>query len=995
MPKEIPAGPEDNANGKPESSSHRARFSLPAWLDHFNTHDFKLLFRCWVAIWVSSLLMFIGPALHSIGIATFFGALLLYIVPPSSILIVYLLATLSLLFGMCLAWAWGLVTMKAALAARPDSQTMAKLLQLKEQAVSQAQQSGQSVTATEEKLIHDGFMFDARIIVIFYVMSCVFVYVMARLRVWNQKFALAEIFGIIIMDLFLLFGPTSPFWDWRIAVVLVEPGAIGIGLGFACCLLFFPQSTAFAVLDRMEKLVRMGQTPLKTTRDRLASQPTELAQMKSAKAKSIELFKSMQPMMAFLPLDISRGRWGVDDVRGLLPPIRQAMLAQIALLDFHIARQRTEERIREMKDQSNPEKGAKDPKNPPHEIGHRQLREGMDMMHALHAPEMGDIRSNTVEALRVSTTEVLQVCSEATDAIADCIRIVNTRRWLRRHPSEKFERVVGQGEEILDRLRSARKTCVSETTERLIESHRDLFDGGGNLKSPELQGPYALRALVLGMVIEERILGTATGIENLLAHVLQLSKTRTKHRIWYPCGIRYAISWLVNGRQRAPLSGSIGTGDDPDALEEQIKEAHRQLRISRGLGATRRQGMLSRIIRRTWHWLTNAGGMYAIRMVVVTIATAIPASLPATAGFFYREKGIWGTITAQIGVVIYMADFTFSVISRTIGTIIGGVMGMVAWYIGSGHGPGNAYGMAAITGVMTLVLVWWRLFLPAALLPCAVMSGVTYVLVVGFSYDDAHTQQYGLPGLGYEAFYKRLVTVLLGLVAAFVVQIFPRPPSASRHVRTTLFNAIRLLSDHYALLLSHWARSDDPSPVNVVAEQISLDLAESLLSLQGPINLLKLEISFGPFDQGTLFRMQELCQDINQSLGRLLALTGHLPLELQYRLVHNVGILDDSVIDSVMVVLGVIGQALKTGDPLPERLPTPLLNRCYVNWHAKNRKAEFSTALVRNEDYRRYCVAVSSYLKFLSAIDEMVLVLKGNLGESHIVNQWREEDTSV
>lgn len=995
MPKEIPAGPEDNANGKPESSSHRARFSLPAWLDHFNTHDFKLLFRCWVAIWVSSLLMFIGPALHSIGIATFFGALLLYIVPPSSILIVYLLATLSLLFGMCLAWAWGLVTMKAALAARPDSQTMAKLLQLKEQAVSQAQQSGQSVTATEEKLIHDGFMFDARIIVIFYVMSCVFVYVMARLRVWNQKFALAEIFGIIIMDLFLLFGPTSPSWDWRIAVVLVEPGAIGIGLGFACCLLFFPQSTAFAVLDRMEKLVRMGQTPLKTTRDRLASQPTELAQMKSAKAKSIELFKSMQPMMAFLPLDISRGRWGVDDVRGLLPPIRQAMLAQIALLDFHIARQRTEERIREMKDQSNPEKGAKDPKNPPHEIGHRQLREGMDMMHALHAPEMGDIRSNTVEALRVSTTEVLQVCSEATDAIADCIRIVNTRRWLRRHPSEKFERVVSQGEEILDRLRSARKTCVSETTERLIESHRDLFDGGGNLKSPELQGPYALRALVLGMVIEERILGTATGIENLLAHVLQLSKTRTKHRIWYPCGIRYAISWLVNGRQRAPLSGSIGTGDDPDALEEQIKEAHRQLRISRGLGATRRQGMLSRIIRRTWHWLTNAGGMYAIRMVVVTIATAIPASLPATAGFFYREKGIWGTITAQIGVVIYMADFTFSVISRTIGTIIGGVMGMVAWYIGSGHGPGNAYGMAAITGVMTLVLVWWRLFLPAALLPCAVMSGVTYVLVVGFSYDDAHTQQYGLPGLGYEAFYKRLVTVLLGLVAAFVVQIFPRPPSASRHVRTTLFNAIRLLSDHYALLLSHWARSDDPSPVNVVAEQISLDLAESLLSLQGPINLLKLEISFGPFDQGTLFRMQELCQDINQSLGRLLALTGHLPLELQYRLVHNVGILDDSVIDSVMVVLGVIGQALKTGDPLPERLPTPLLNRCYVNWHAKNRKAEFSTALVRNEDYRRYCVAVSSYLKFLSAIDEMVLVLKGNLGESHIVNQWREEDTSV
>lgn len=76
---------------------HPKRLHLPAWLDQFNVRDLKVLFRCWIAAWTASLLVFIGPALHKIGIATFFAALVLYIVPPGGILSVYLLASLSLL----------------------------------------------------------------------------------------------------------------------------------------------------------------------------------------------------------------------------------------------------------------------------------------------------------------------------------------------------------------------------------------------------------------------------------------------------------------------------------------------------------------------------------------------------------------------------------------------------------------------------------------------------------------------------------------------------------------------------------------------------------------------------------------------------------------------------------------------------------------------------------------------------------------------------------
>ena len=128
--------------------------------------------------------------------------------------------------------------------------------------------------------------------------------------------------------------------------------------------------------------------------------------------------------------------------------------------------------------------------------------------------------------------------------------------------------------------------------------------------------------------------------------------------------------------------------------------------------------------------------MYALRLVAVTIACAIPAVIPSSAGFYYREKGLWGLIMAQTSVVVYMSDFTLSFVSRGVGTVVGGVAGLVAWYIGSGHGDGNPYGLAAIMALVLLLLMWGRLFAPPVLLQAMIMGGATCILVVGYSYDD-------------------------------------------------------------------------------------------------------------------------------------------------------------------------------------------------------------------------------------------------------------------
>ncbi|KAG8417214.1 hypothetical protein J3459_012508 [Metarhizium acridum] len=882
------------------SRPSRRQWKLPPWLNHFNIHDGKIVFRCWVAAWVSSLLMLIQPSLTNLGVAAFFALLILIAVPPASILLVYVLASFSLLLGMCFGWLWGLLTMKAALAARPDSETQQSLLALQQAAVAQAKQTGQPVSREALVLVHEGFMLDARVTAVFYVMSCVFIYALCRFAHEEREF------------------------QAQLGTILVKPAAVGVALGSACCLLFFPQSTSYAVLEKMEKLVLLQEIALQATRRRLGDQDLHLGELLEAKAKTAGLYKAMQPELAFLPLDFSRGRWNAEDVKGLQTPVREAMIASLSMVDFHISRinvMQKEDRLakhHEEEEKNNHEET---------EIGLHQLRESSELLHALRRPEDGEVQDQTRAALLDTTADVLQACSQSIKLVAKCINTVNNRRWIGQPSQQSFDELEQELRTKLDALRSSRDLCVRNTTEKILGTHQDLFDAKGDLKPSVESGSRLLRGIVVSMVIEERVIGIATAMEKLLENVLHLMTTRKTHRIWIPSRMRYMFRWLLDGRFSVPVSGTTtDAADDPDntadpvLLQDQAEEARRRLRISRGYYVRpRKRSAATRAIAATFRWLFDPAGMYALRMVIVTVATAIPAAIPSSAGFFYREKGIWGVISAQTCLLPYMADFTFSVVSRGLGTVLGGVMAVVAWYIGSGSGVGNPYGLAAISALMILILVWWRVFLPPAFLQAAIMTGATYALVVGFSYDHFHIEQYGLPGVGYEAFWKRLVTVLLGFVASCIVQLVPKPPSARSHVCKTLSNTVGTLADHYALLLSHWGLGQKNRPLSAVAEQISIDLAETLLSLNGPIALLTLEPTFGHFDQYTLKETQKLCLAINRSLERLMDVSGSLPKEYQDRFSNVVGFVDDHVIGDVMAVLGVVRLSLKTGAPLPER----------------------------------------------------------------------------
>lgn len=488
----------------------------------------------------------------------------------------------------------------------------------------------------------------------------------------------------------------------------------------------------------MEGLLELAKQPLEFTVSSLenASKGLDLQNLQKVKAKTVAAYKAMELAIVFLPMDCSRGRWNADDIKSLRDPIRQTMISSLSLLEYHIARLLGQKRLQGFPAAADEEDTLdhirKDKR--PREVGHHQLMQSAQLVQALQSPESEALRSETIEVLRQSTTDILPACLDAITVVSECIHTVSSGRWFARPSNDKYDQVLHRCSTSLEALKLTRAACATETTERLLQSHADLFDETGQLKS---FGSPALRAIpgfMLGMVFEEQILRVTDALEKLLERTIQLCQARTKDKLWFPRKIRYAAAWAFNGKVAAPIPGQSPVVN-PDMIDKQSKEGQRRLRISQGYGVKRRSG-LGRFIIATYEWLFNPEGLYALRMVCLTIALAIPAVIPSSAGFYYREKGIWGLIMGQTTILVYMADYTFSMISRTIGTVVGGVLGLLVWYIGSATGPGNPYGLAAISAAVIGILVWGRLFFDPALLQATIMGAATCVLIVGYSFDD-------------------------------------------------------------------------------------------------------------------------------------------------------------------------------------------------------------------------------------------------------------------
>ena len=66
----------------------------------------------------------------------------------------------------------------------------------------------------------------------------------------------------------------------------------------------------------------------------------------------------------------------------------------------------------------------------------------------------------------------------------------------------------------------------------------------------------------------------------------------------------------------------------------------------------------------------------------------------------------------QLTLARFRGDTTFGLVARIISTFMGGLVGAAMWYISTGSGHGNPYGLAAVVGVCAPFFFYGRLYWP-------------------------------------------------------------------------------------------------------------------------------------------------------------------------------------------------------------------------------------------------------------------------------------------
>ncbi|KAK7730262.1 hypothetical protein SLS63_005832 [Diaporthe eres] len=843
------------------NSTSKTQRRIPQWLDHFNMKDLKILFKTSLAVWITTIFIFIDPTLDFIGQAAFFAGIVLFIVPPSGVVLLQVMAGISICIGIAVGWVWGVITMKASLATRPDEDLQAQYAKL-QQSISQGDIQASGPTPAVQVALYDGFFLDTRVSICTFCMIGLFIYLMlirekARVRVAAPKLTLVSMFSMVIADIYLATAPTIPTFQGTIPKVMILPTVIAIGVGLVCNVLIFPQSTSSLILDSLHDILTPMPGFFVATGQHLLdpSRKLDMKRLEKLKSHTMTAFKDLGTSVAFLPMDISYGRWGADDIGTLYPHFREVVLAFCEFVQLQLTISGSREKNSKLMNalltlNERTEPGSRLP------VAHRQLVKALAMQSAARHPESAPLFTATYSVLARCTIPVFGAWSDAIRTIEEGMSHASGNR------APDFAQSF---QDTINMVREQGKEFKDESAKLLLEPHSHLFNDNGDLKNTE--DARLLVAFLLGLLYQERILRVNDAFLKLLISLEHVDNHRDRKRLWVPRGLDKLLHWTLAKDETTPTTqkeAEITESDQDDDGQTQSDKAAQggseaqnsptaqasldNIRSSHGRQRTRASYALLAVI----NWLTNDEGLHALRTLVVTIGLAIPAVLKTTAGFYYIEKGFWALIMAQMALVPYASDFVSGLLVRVAGTVAGGVVGLVCWYIGAGSGPGNPYGLAAVMAVAIVALMWWRLFAPPDQIQAPIMMASTMYLVVSYSWMDTHSPTYGDPGVGYSVFWRRILLVLVAFGAATVVLFFPRPPSGSRHYRELLSRQIGTVKERYALYLSTW--KDAPADLAQVVEA-EYFMSQGILEASVPaIEQLKFEFSTSNIDSATLSR---------------------------------------------------------------------------------------------------------------------------------------------
>ncbi|GJE89275.1 aromatic acid exporter family member 2 domain-containing protein [Phanerochaete sordida] len=614
------------------------------------------------------------------------------------------------------------------------------------------------------------------------------------------------------------------------------------------------------------------------------------------------------------------------------------------------------------------------------------------------SPEM---TARFTELLSQACDELLGASKGGLGAVREWVTGVRRADWGSRHKVERRrqERKL-MLEDVRRDLHQAVEAFRKDTRLRVLDPYRSAFDPHHVKEGKNgLHDAPPHKYLFHCYMYEYHVLQFALLVEGLLDEIIKLEEQRPKARLWVPNVLN--IFWFFTPAVNTAPDLERDDDEDPDVVQYMEQEPDSDL------GATRRRDPdalpPSNKFESAMYWLHRAfaalghgNAVFAIKAGLLTVILSIPYRLKNSAHFAYDEHFVWGIFMGQLTLSRFRGDTTFGLVARVISTFLGGVLGTVMWYISAGKGHGNIYGLAAVTAVCFPFFFFGRLYWPGAPMFNLIFF-VTSVLVIGFSWQDVHFPA-GFLYYGINVAWRRFVLVTAGVFAAFLASFLPPSTTLRAYQRRMMATTVAEIGSVYCSVVS-FANTQGTYEVDKGA------IVQSLIAIRLKLKrslVLRTNIVYefslrGKWPAQRYQKILEIQLQMAYLLSHLMSVCERLEPAWRRAFLRRTRLLDADFQGDVLAVISMISTALRTGQPLPQITPCPLLDRYMENQHGLNvirGEADEDYGLPRtmtidtlaNEQYLCFSVGCTTAFGIVMRLDRLMMATKELVGEQYHIH---------
>lgn len=524
-------------------------------------------------------------------------------------------------------------------------------------------------------------------------------------------------------------------------------------INFGCALFIWPHTVSWKYLSSLNSVLDHIKDGIAEQSNLLSISPMNLNEWAKYKIiqenvqKGKSIFVGMIPMEDFLTKEIAYCRFSGKEVKDLKGNVRKLLSG---LGGFHYWYFLVEQKIT-VHMQSRPSTPIETPRSSQVSLNVNEMKESslpksqskshihLPQLAALHkhyepvgvleSQAFSDLESGTQTSLNEKPTHfedlVLLVNETCSDLLKECVTGMDAlHKWFK---SVNSDRIYGRLfhrrarinerrectvllEQAIESLDREIQTFRNDKRFKVLEPHLKWFQSAKNSRQP------SYRLLFASFFYQFHLLEFSTSLLSLLVELREHDVRQPLPKWWVP-GIIEISKWLAgrgeSSQNEGPHMDLAADDQDPELIpqtnsEEEGQRLLIQKRDPDAAPPTHIGHLIGRVIVKSYKLLTRPDIFFAIKASIITVLTATMQWAPATAAFWYDNRGVWVVIMCALTISQFTADTIFGFVVRIFGTFFGALLGMVIWYMGSGSGTGNPYALLAILGVLLPFIMFIR-----------------------------------------------------------------------------------------------------------------------------------------------------------------------------------------------------------------------------------------------------------------------------------------------